>query len=208
MPALTGGGASSVTGANIVDGTVSRADIAVSSDSAYSPIALTLMPRYNGAWDNFSNLTLSVNTVMRIGQVIIEQEISVNKVSLICNGITVQGAFQFGLYTENGATRLLTGTTANFTANYQVQTVTLGAAVLVPAGVYYWGVVSVGTCNIDLPTFGDDVATGSAQKLGVVSGEPVISGTLTVTASTVPASITPTAITSAINCTILFRLDN
>jgi len=208
MPVFTGGGASSLTGANIVDASLSRADLAASADNAYSPIALTLLPRPNATWDNLTTYDTTPNTTMRVGQVVIEQEILVNKVSILTAGKTTNGAIQFALYSENGATRILTGTTGTISVTHTATTVTLGAAVLVPAGVYYWGVVSVGTADVQMAVFGDTSAGVQGDKIGIVSGEPVLSGTLTVSAGTVPATITPTAITSASNCTAVFRLDN
>jgi len=46
------------------------------------------------------------------------------------------------------------------------------------------------------------------SNLNKPTSEPAYGGTITVTASTMPSTIDPTAITATDNSTVVFRLDN
>ena len=192
----------------IVDAAITEAKLGAALAAAAIPTVLTVQPLPNSMLMGIANRSVVTNTVMRLGQVVIPYRITVNKVSLVCNGVTAAGTFKVALYNEAGTTRLFTGTTGSYSTNYSLNTITLGAPVVVDAGIYYFAILPVDTANVDFPMWDGDDSVGQQLVLSVVSGEPVTVGKLTVTANTIPTTIDPTAITAEADNTPLFRLDN
>ncbi len=113
------------------------------------------------------------------------------------------------MYSESGGTKLIDVTkTISTSGSPAIQTFTV-AGVAITAGTYYIFLCTVSTTNATFEVFlsNTESATTGALNNGVTS-EPVMSGTLTITAGTPPATITPTAITAADQKTIIARFDN
>ncbi len=132
------------------------------------------------------------NTTMYVGQIYFP-------FGIIANKITMRG-FQNGasgpkvsLYSEDGQTRLFSHQIVNMTGSTGVFSETL-SSIVIPPGIYYISVVCV-------PSGGGDgldmlqTADPNTSFNGTISGKPVWQGTLTVSAATPPATITPSAIT-------------
>lgn len=173
-------------------------------------VALTIVPQSTiGQHSNSANaLSVNVNTTAHLGQIVIPFEITVNKISFRAGAVAVAGTVDLSLYSEDGQTRLFSVTSATVTAN-ATNTVSVSAVVL-PPGIYYIMINSNSTADVltyawnngDVPF---DVTVGIA---GYVTSEPVLQGTLTITAGTPPTTITPTSITFATGKTLICRLDN
>lgn len=180
--------------------------------SSVSPTCLTLIPQPNTGTDGGANATtntLNTNTKMYIGQVIIPFKITANKISFKVNSFTGAGTVDLTMYSENGQTQIFSVTTANISGGSVVCTTALPSVVINP-GVYYIGVNSNDTLNINT-LFWSVASSPFSTTEGLpfdVASEPIMSGTLTITANTPPATITPTAITEAHSSIIIFRLDN
>jgi hypothetical protein len=150
------------------------------------------------------NLAISTSTTMRVGQIIVPFAITANKISFRCNGVSVAGTVKVSLFSEDGQTRLFSVTTASISASGVITTSL--SAVVIAAGVYYITILPVSTASLEVLTWNTDLV--DAGDLRNISSEPVIEGTVTVTADTVPSTITPGSITSAAARTLIVRLDN
>lgn len=205
---LTGGGASNITGAQVVDASLSTADLSAAAILALEPTALTVLPQ-----PNFTVLgaivqkTLSVNTTLSLGQVIVPTKIVANSISFIMGAVTVAGVAKICLFSEDGQTQIFSVSTASISASNTVVTTAL-SAVTINAGVYWIAFMPTGTANINPPVFDVDTAISNNALRNTVSGKPIIEGVLTVTANTMPATITPTSVTVQTQSTLIFRLDN
>ncbi len=204
MPIATGGGASNITGASIVDGTVSLADLVQGARVTYMLNEInTCTPQPNFHCDNITNGAFTSNTSMGVGQICVPNPITINKISLNAQVVTTPGTFKIALFSEDGQTKHFEVTTSSISAT-GTSTHTLGAAVRVPAGIYYLAVVSVGTASAEFQTY----TVLTQTMVDGVSGKPVLSGRITVTAGTIPATMTPTAPTyNNVSC-VHVRFDN
>jgi hypothetical protein len=173
--------------------------------------ALTVFPRPVNISGTGTDLTTArtvvTNTTAAVGKIRIDQRIFAKQVSIRVTGAPgVNGTFKIGLFSEDGQTQYFSVTTASVTAA-GVYTTSF-TAVNIPAGVYIIAIVPVGTASAPILMWGD---SGSFIPLlsDSVSGTVNVNGTYTVTASTMPSTITPASITatSTVNWTAVIRLD-
>lgn len=195
----------STTNHNIVTANINNLTVGSCTGCGSSADALTLVPRSAiGMVSATSSAILDSNTTMFIGQVVITSPIVVNKITVyLLEDFAGSFTLDMTLYSEDGQTQLFSVTTSAFSAAKQVKSTTVNAVSLEP-GIYYFGVNPSTSANNGFPVWDDR----NTNMFRTVSGEPVMSGTLTITADTPPATIDPTAITSANQKTVLFRLDN
>lgn len=170
---------------------------------------LTIVPQPNFVNAGAANTTVSTNTTMRIGQVIVPMTITVNSISFRVNGYVASGTVKIALFSEDGQTKLFEVTTASITGTGIVKTSV--SSVVVAAGVYYLAWLPVSTVNIEFSTYSADVDVNQSLYNNVTS-EPRIAGTQTVTADTIPSTITPTTVVgsgdSVDGIIIVARFDN
>jgi len=176
--------------------------------------ALTILPMIEAPLSvstPTNNRGISDNTTMYIGVVIIPFSITANKITIRTGtSHTADGTLDLTLYSESGGSQIFSVTTATINATSTLFTTSL-SAVSIPAGKYYFGVNGNSTVNTTIIGWQENNANAFSTTAGIrsdVSSEPVMSGTLTITADTPPATITPTSITEALNSCIVFRLDN
>jgi hypothetical protein len=148
--------------------------------------------------------SLATNTTMFLGLATFQSTVTVSKITMAVLSYVSSGTAKVGIYSNDGATLIASGTTGTITADGPY-TITLGSPVTISAGKYYIGVVGVSgnfqaVCYTDLSTV--------YTYFNSVTSEPRISGSLTVTAGTLPSTITPTSITAATSATPVIRLDN
>lgn len=212
MPLAVGGGASNITGASIVDASLGTVDLSTAAIQSLRPTVLTLTPRPNfdtkGTTDAANYVPCVGNTVLRIAQFYFPCKITANKISWVSHGVNVAGTMKVALFSEDGQTQIFTFTTATISAG-GIFTHTLGAPVSIDPGVYYLAFMAISTFNSPMRTWGDLVDSDYILT-GTVSGEPLQNGTITVTADTMPATISPTGITTgtAEGEALYIRLDN
>jgi len=177
---------------------------------------LTLIPQsplpIDDGSDAASQQTMSSNTTAFVGQVIIPFAITVNKITIRTGTtITTSGTVDLSLYSENGQTQYFSVTTASLNAADTLFTTSV-SSVAVPAGIYYLMANTNGTANVTVFFWQNQPNapfSGTAGLQEDVASEPIIHGTLTITAGTPPATITPTAITPVVQLrTLCCRLDN
>lgn len=142
--------------------------------------------------------TFATNTSLILGAYLIPGKIVVNKVSIYASAGSGSSTVTISCYSADGQTRHFSVTTAAIAAGGLVTTAV--SAVTLNPGMYWIGVNTNGAASVGLET---DVAT----NLGVVTSEPTTMATLTITASTAPATITPGAFNGAGNPPQV-RLDN
>lgn len=175
------------------------------TDSSFNAV-ITMIPKTVKAQSTSSGSALvaaaiSTNTAMSVGLVNLPSPITANKISFYVDSVSVAGVLKLAMFSEDGLTVYFSVSTASISAS-GVKTTALSSVVL-PSGNYYIAILPTTTANIS-PVF----FVGDADLLDVVSGETPIEGTLTVTANTIPVTITPTSISHSDNHTLYFRLDN
>ena len=180
-----------------------------------TPTALTLIPYPNlpVATGAATQTTFSTNTTQSLYQFILPFSITVNKISMKTGGtVTSAGTWDITIYSENGQTQEIAVTTASVSTGDTIIT-TAVSSVTLSAGVHWFAINPNGTANAQwfCYTQGVNAALGlTAGLLGDVSSEPVIAGTLAISADTPSATFTPTALTENTlnNVGVVFRLDN
>lgn len=159
-----------------------------------------------------ANVTITVNTTMYLGLVVIPFSITVNKLTIKSGSATTPGKLTMSVYSEDGQTRHISVTTAANVESSTLVTTTVSSVAL-SAGNYWFAVNGVDasfSVNCQVWSFGETNAFGkTAGILYDVASEPILQGTLTITANTPPTTIDPTALTEpATWATPVFRLDN
>lgn len=143
------------------------------------------------------------NTTGFCGRIVISAPITTQKIFIDIGSHSVSGTVKIGLFSEDGQTRLISVTTATITTTGLVTTAVSSTSI--PAGIYYVVIVPVSTTNTGPRTH---TFLSGAVLLANPSSEPVSEGTITVTADTMPTTITPSSITYASSSCCIFRLDN
>lgn len=177
--------------------------------------ALSLIPfPISPAWVNGSApgvvKTMATNTTMYVGLVTIPFAITANKITIATGGtITTPGTVDITLYAENGQSQIFTVTTASMSSTSSLVTTAL-SAVVIPAGNYYIACNSNGTFNGQLWYYqtASSFPFTTTGLWGGVTSEPVLQGTVTITASTPATTFTPSSVTVEASDTLIFRLDN
>lgn len=156
----------------------------------------------------FGTTTMSVvtNTTAQVGLFSIPVGILLNKLSLSISSVTVSGTIDVSIFSDDGQTRLVTFTTGTISAA-GVVTTTLASKVYLPAGCYYLVLNPNSTANIVPNAWQTTGIWDTATGIGVVTSEPLTSGTVTITADTPPTTITPASITAANSRLAVLRLD-
>jgi len=203
-PALkitTGAGAGKVATSD-ADG-----DVTWETPSGGASSALTLIPKSNiSDIDVVGAMVFNSNTKMHIGQIVVPFNIVVNKISIYGYSVTTAGTITITMYSEDGQTQLFSVTSSTFSSQ-RLETITVGA-VSISAGVYYIAVNSNGTAALQTFSWGQTTPFTAGYFNNEVASEPIMEGTLTITADTPPLTITPTSITAEQKHTLICRIDN
>lgn len=175
----------------------------------HSPLPLTPVANSGVADLPADLINMTVNTTAYVGQIVVPFPITVNKISTMIGDVNVTGTMDITIYSEDGQTQEIAVTTATITGAGIISVAV--SAVELEAGIHYLLVNTNGTLNVANYFWNtrDKAPFGATNGLDEdVSSEPIIQGTLTITAGTPPATITPTSITGARPATMVIRLDN
>lgn len=153
-----------------------------------------------------ANKATATNTTLLVGLVNITNTITVNKISVDINTVNTSGSIKLALYSEDGQTLVIPSSTFSITVN-GLNTFTLASPATISPGNYYFAWVTVGTTDL-LCRFWATNAAWDGNPLATISGKKTIEGTLTVTAGTIPSTITPSAISFVSESTQMCRFDN
>lgn len=168
-----------------------------------SATVTTLVPRGTFASGGVTNFTAVTNTTLRMGLINIPFDIIVNKITIRSAGATVAGTLKLAMYSEDGGGKMFEVTTA--TINGAMTITTAVPSVTLAAGNYWICLLPVGTLSATINCWNDTLSTLDSG----ISGEPVTSGTITVTADTMPTSFNPVSGITAVNNVVpIIRLDN
>jgi len=207
-PALTGNPTAPTQSAN--DNSTKIATTAYADSAGVS--AVTLVPQsaiYN--YNSPDARNIATKTTAHLGQIILPLNITVNKISIrTTSTVNTAGTYILSIFSEDGQTRHISVTTASISAANTIYTTAVSAVSLL-AGVYYLCFQPVDTADANFYAWNNSEVPFSttAGMQSDVSSEPVLAGTITVTADTAPSTITPTSITeSASSETLIIRLDN
>lgn len=146
-----------------------------------------------------SNVAPANNTTMYVGLEYIPAPISFNEI-YYGGSATAAGKIKVAMWSSDGSSQVFATTTdwtdTSGSAKVAVATTTSTVNITSP-GYYYVGILEVGSiANLGWNAWtvgGADILIDTAN--GFLSHKPIYSGTLTVTADTIPATIDPTAIT-------------
>lgn|SRR3990167_7459046 len=173
--------------------------------------SVTILPQTTYPVDGvpFANV-LTGNTTLHVSQVHVPRAIKVNKVSIHLGTSVATGTLKVCLFSEDGQTQIINfeTTTIDTTNDNGILTHTLASETLVNPGIYYFTILPTGTTNIEVLTRTSLVSAELDVIKNGVTSEPDLEGTITVTASTMPTTITPTSITFVTSKGFVFRLDN
>jgi len=149
---------------------------------------------------------ITANTTAYHGLYYLPFGITVSKVTIACSSsFTTASTFDFVLYSEDGQTQILSGTTPSIAAANTAYSTSI-TPVAVTAGNYWFSVVANGgTVNLNL--LASQATTDAHQALLTITGEPDYAGTTVVSAGVLPATLDPTALTFATNAGIIPRFD-
>ncbi len=132
---------------------------------------------------------LNSNTTMVVGLVIVPFDIIVSSLKFNVTAAGTTGTLGIALFSNDGQTRVFNITTASISGS-GVKTEALGTPVFVKRGAYYIAMNPDSTADITVTTW----TTGADPWDEAASaGLNEISGTVTVTASTIPANFDPDA---------------
>lgn len=164
--------------------------------------AITTLPTPAFLSNTYGVVLVNSNTTAFAGKVYIPSKITVTRISYYADH-NVNGTYKIALFTEDGQTQIFSYTTPTISTD-GLHTDTISSTIIYP-GFYYIVMLPVGTASASFRISVRDNTVGGA--LDSIASAPVTSGTITVTASTMPSTITPSAITSANNAGLIFRLD-
>ena len=135
-----------------------------------------------------STVQHNVNTTAHVGLFSVTHPVTVNSLTFFAQGVGSAGTIAWGIFSNDGQNRIANETTASISGAGN-HTDALAAVVTLPPGMYYFMFVSVGSANITLISWS---ATAPMDAAGP-SGENETSGTVTVSAGTIPSSFDPDA---------------
>lgn len=204
---LNAGTATGSTGAVLF---IDPATLAVSTYASTTVMKTTIPFPIYPYTATFGGQGLAINTVLRLGMATISNSITVNKITIEINSVSVAGKLNIGVYSEDGSTLLISTTTSTISGAGPVTT-TLTSPVTLLKGNYYIAIQSVGTANITPIFFVQNQSNfNTNQDIYQLSGKPSLTGTTTASAGTLPASFTPTALVNlpTENTEPIIRFDN
>ena len=202
-------GTSGLTGADGTSGVTGTSGTSGISGTEYTAKTIIPMPS-NFNTGVASLLTVSSNTRMYFGRVIIPFKIIVNNISIRTGTLTTAGTYDLSLYSEDGQTRLFSVTTASLSTSTTKYT-TAVSEVTVPAGIYYICINSNGTASTQHYLYtcsANPFAPGATSISDGITGKAKLQGYITITAGTPPATFDPTGTATTTAATLIFRLDN
>lgn len=174
----------------------------VSRTRAVPAIAGPYIPSADFAGAAGTTQAFSVNTTARVTRIRLDRPKLVSTLSVEATAAGTPGTVAFAIFSEDGQTRHINGATASISGSGIVTTDITD--VWLPAGVYYVMAVSQSTANVTLRAF----TAAASVAVAAPSGTREISGTVTVTAGTIPTTFNPdTDVTYASVGGPLVRLD-
>lgn len=147
-----------------------------------------IVPRPVGFMDATTTQALSANTTARVTAVSVPHTIPVSAVTFDVSAVGASGTIAYGLFSNDGQTRLINDTTGTISGTGE-HTETLSSTVYVPPGIYYVMAVSTASANVTFHSY--NLTTNAPGGAAAPTGKNESSGTLTVTAGTIPATFDP-----------------
>ncbi len=176
--------------------TVTAQSIADLASSGGAVMTTVLVPQPMLGFPATSTVGMSVNTTAFVGLFNIPGSITIDTVSFDVSAVGTAGTVDFCIYSEDGQTRHTIDTTGTISAT-GVHTLTLGTPFAITAGYFYLYIGTNGTADITTRRWQDGIGLSP-------SSQPILAGTLTVTAGTPPATFDPTVDVSATGDAYLF----
>lgn len=190
------------------------ATLAVSPDNL--PTATVMVPLPSTGWGGYDRTIIDDTTTAHVALFSVPYQITVNKISIISQTVSTGDTLDLTLYSEDGQTQIFSVTTASVSASSTVYTTAVSSVSISPGNYYFMVNANSGTPNLGIYGYTPSnalFANSTTGTLSDISTEPVLAGTVTITAGTPPATITPSGITvvkstSTTGRPIALRLDN
>lgn len=149
------------------------------------------------------SIQLNSNTVAHVSLFNLPQEINVNTIKINVVTVGTGGTFDIAIFSEDGQTQHLSETTTTISGT-GLHTHTLSSELNLPPDNYYFYLAPNSTTDLTVRSFNP-----SSGLAAFTDESPAYAGTYTVTADTVPSTITPSSVSTAThNEFIGFRLEN
>lgn len=151
--------------------------------------------------DSYGSLQNATNTRMRGGMFSLPFSITVNTITLESVTVGTSGTVDVAIYSADGQTKVISDQTTGTISGAGIQVMTLGSPVALTTGNYYLMVVPNSTADVNLKSVKstDTIINGSTTvAIGYLDG---------LSAGTLPATFTPTALTAAFDQMTLFRFN-
>lgn len=163
---------------------------------------MPIPPMFSGT-ATIAQETMGTNTTGFFMMFSLPGAIVVNKLTIDATTVNTAGTYDIAVYAEDGQTKQIDITTASITTSGAKSTTV--ASVSLAAGIHYIAIVPNSTASVDwnMMDFGSFYGNTTLEN---IAGEPIYTGTATVTASTLPATFTPSSL-SVNDRGLLFRLD-
>lgn len=164
-----------------------------------APSTVSIVPYPAEAGITQSTFNNNTNTTGAVFAFSLLYGMTVNKLSINVTAVGTTGTLKIGIFSQDGQTQYISITTASISGAGIVTTSVSAVALL--AGVYYCVVIPVSTAAVTLTTWSPGALTG-------VTGKPTLSGIYTVTASTMPSTLTIANISPSGSNGAVIRFDN
>lgn len=165
----------------VYDGT----NFQLQSPSATPPTVLSLVPEPASGSVGTGTINNAVNTTGTVQSIVVPVRIVVNAITINVTAVGTTGTLGLGIFSADGQTRLISVTTASISGTGLVSTAV--SAVTLEPGMYWFVVVPIGTAGITLTSW-------SSIALVSATGKTTLNGTYSVTASTMPSTLTLSSI--------------
>ena len=133
---------------------------------------------------------MSSNTTARVTAITVPHTIPVSTITFDVSAVGTGGTVAYGLFSNDGQTRLINDVTGSISGTGEA-TDTLSSTVYVPPGLYYLMVVPQSTADLTFHVY--NISANGAGGAAAPSGMNESSGTVTVTAGTIPSTFDPDA---------------
>ncbi|MCR4341806.1 MAG: hypothetical protein NUW01_18175 [Gemmatimonadaceae bacterium] len=191
VPAL----ASVILDANIFDRRIEIAETRAEGPAVLLPVS--------GTTGAASTQQLNSNTTATVGAVILPALMAPTSLTFNVTAVGTAGTLDVALFSHDGQTRHISFTTASISGSGLVRTTF--TAVRLPAGIYYLVMNPNSTADVTVSTW---TSASPVIIAAAASGENELSGTITITASTMPSTFDPdTGVTYAANDVISAKLN-
>lgn len=163
----------------------------------------TISPAPQHPGEGNVNVQQTSSTAMRVVLLSFPFSINATQITYNVSAVGAAGTLKIALYTADGATKVFEVTTASISTT-GIKTTTFSSTPIA-AGNYYLGFCLGSSTDMSLTVWDTGVIVNPVFN---PSGKAIVGGNVTITANTIPSTISPTAITASNTTSLIARFDN